>query len=384
MPRDTDVVVEFGNAAGPTPTPITPTNTSPKFTAKKGSPRLMRIITMSRAKTTGSRGSAPHFTQWANREVMCSDTMSAFAPMYKQFANEFAVFNHFKDPQKIAAVVKILETPRTHDIGLIKELEAAYPGITQALYSVLLPQYSRGEGGVVDNFLALGDSDILQRFNAFGFGTQLRAEMLTVIHNSQFFKDIDVDIKDKDIKIFRPSDNVTLVEGHVDEKQKLVTLKINSNVDPADRDDAIKHLLMMAACHTQQNDSNTFIPTFGDNIYENIRLLQLAIGEFNLRIPQSCIDSQLQIINAQIAALPDPEKQQIQDAWNFWADRVETFKDKVSIAGTKIVDNDHRPQDSKGRYLNLENTQEFLRQAVTESIFPATGQDYRPALTTLR
>lgn len=356
--------------------PTLPAKTDPKFIANRGSPRAARIITMSRSKTIGSRGSIPQWLQWGQREVISSDTLSAFAPMYKQFANEFAVFKNFT-PQQLEKVVEILETSRITDIGLINELENSCPGITDALYRVLRPQYSRGESGIVDNMLALGDADVLQRFNAFGFGTQLRAEMLNIVHNSEFFKDIDVDINGKDISIKGP--NGTLVEAHVNEEQKVITLKINDKVDPNDRDFAIKHLVMMAACHAQQNNSNTFMPTFGDNIYENIRLLQLAIGEFNLRIPQDTIYSQLQKIQAQIAAISDPiEQQKAQDAWSFWAERSETFKDKISIYGNKIIDNDHRPKDSKGYYMNLENTQQMLRNAVTESIFPTPARAAAP------
>lgn len=379
MVDEVGVGIEFNGGGTPNIAfPPTPANSGPKFIAKPGSPRAMRIITASRSKTMGGMGQSPQFTNWGNRELITSDTLSAFAPMYQKFANEFAVFKKFT-PQQLESVVAILEAPRTHDMGLINELEHACPGIADALYSVLLPQYSRGESGIRSNILTLGDADILQRFNAFGFGTQLRAEMLTIIHNSYFFNDISVDIKDKDIKIIRTSDNTTLVEGNVDDNQKLVTLKINGNLDPADRDDAIKHLIMMAACHAQQNNSNSFLPTFGDNIYENIRLLQLAIGEFNLHIPEHCIASQLPMIQAQISAISDPtEQQKAQDAWDLWSKRAETFKDKISIAGTKIINNDYRPKDAKGYYMNLVDTQQMLRNEVTESIFPspATTPNY--------
>jgi len=379
----TNIVIQFDATKAPTPPGSNSSqNNNPTFIAKPGSPRLMRIITMSRSKAMRdrSRGTAPEFTQWGNRELMTSDTLSAFAPMYQKFASEFAVFKNFDDAQ-IKKVVQILETPRMHDRGLMRELDDACPGITGALYQVLLPQYSRGESGIVDNILSLGDADILQRFNTFGLGTQLRAEMLAVINNSQFFKDINIDIQDKDIKVVRTSDNTILVEGHVDKEKKLVTLKINSNVAPEDRDDALKHLVMMAACHAQQNNSNTFMPTFGTNIYENIRLLQLAIGEFNLRIPQSCINSQFQMIQDQIQAITDPtEQQKAQDAWNLWSARAELFKDKISISGTKIINNEYRPKDPKGRYMNLTNIQQLLRQEVTESIFPTAASSTKPRI----
>lgn len=359
-------------------TPVKPP-ISPTFMAYPGSPRAMRIITMSRSVAMdGKRGSARGAVPWEQREAMTSDTMSAFAPMYQHFVQEFQGFKGFNDAQ-INAVIAILEKPRTHDSGLIGELEDAcrkhssnknpddpIPSIADALYNVLLPQYSRGQSGVVNGLLSLSNADILQRFNALGFGTQLRAEMLQVLNNSQFFKNISVDVNetDKTIKIMK--NGKALVEGKVEDEKKTVTLKISTNVAPEDRDDAIKHLLMFAASHAQQNNSNVFRPSFGDNIYENIRMLQLAIGVHNLRIPEECIKSQYEKLEGKLGAITDPSERKIAEkALKKWSDRAETFSAKVTVSGTKTIDNNHRENN-----MSLANTQKTFLSEVTESIFP--------------
>ncbi len=388
-PVGPDIEIEFTKnhkPQGPTDSPTPSSKSSPQFLAKPGAPRATRVMTRSRAKDLKVTGNTPKFTTWGGREAMTSDTMSGFAPMYKQFVNELSTFKNFDpalknfDPAKIAEVVEILETPRVFDRGLIRELDSKCPGISNALYSVLRPQYSRGESGLISNGLSLDDADLLQRFNSLGFGTHLRAEMLTVINNFNFFKDIHVDIVDNGFNIIRTSDKTTLVAANVDEKKGEVTLIISDSLRPEDRDDAIKHMVMVAACHAQQNDSNTFMPTFGDNIYENIRVLQLAIGEFNLRIPQHAIASQQQEIEVQLTKISDPdEKQKAKETWDFWAQRAETFKDKVLSDGTKIVDTDHRPTDANGYFMNLETIQKSLRSKVTESVFPNHSGGARPS-----
>ncbi len=360
-----------------------PSVTKQQLIAKPGSPHAMRIINMSRSVAMdGKRGAIPQLLNWAQRETMISDTISAFAPMYQHFAQEFQIFKNFKKAE-IETVIKILETSRAHDVGLINELETACPGIANALYSVLLPQYSRGQHGVINSLISLDNADLLQRFNALGFGTQLRAEMLQVLNNANFFVDIRVDIQGQDIKIMKQGLKDPLVEGKVNNDKKTVALTINANVRPEDRDDAIKHLLMFAACHAQQNNSNVFRPKFGDNIYENIRLLQLAIGEFNLRIPQESINAQMAKLHEQIAQITDTnERTEAENALNKWIRRAETFSDKLSTSGIKLIDKNNRPKyesgNKKDRYMNNLNIQKTFRNDVTESIFPTHAPTLKP------
>lgn len=366
----TKAVIQFDD---PSATPVPSVNQgAPTFIANPYVPLKTRVMVANRAATAlGGRGNLPQFTGWDNRQAMTADTLSSFAPMYQQYANELNAFAQF-DPASIQQVLEILNHPRTHDAGLVNELQSVKQGkeIFATLSGALFIQYSRGAINPV-----FSPSDALQRLNAFGFGTQLRAEMIHIMHNAQFFAGISIDIKDKNIQIIKTDKSgktSTLVTGSVDADKKLVTLQVKSGIDPADRDDAIKHLLMMVACHAQQNDSNSFSPIFGENIYENIRLLSLAIGEFNLHIPPSALASQQQKIEEQLSKIADPVQQdEARKMWNLWAQRAETFTEKCPIRGIVSVNNHSRPKDSKGSYLNRDNTIKMYREDVANMTFPA-------------
>lgn len=373
-----EVVVEFGTNNAPN-SPASKSSTS-SFIAKPGAPNARRIITTSRMKQMyGHTGRNPTFTTVAKRETMSGDTLSVFIRAYQHFVMEQNVFNDFNEEQINAAINKLKSPNLPFSLGLLNNLDEIAPGIVNALYSVMLPQYGRGEFGITDNILSIHDTaGILQRLNSFGTGDHLRSEMIAALENATFCRGTELTTdKDKGFKITQ--NGATLIEGKVNSDTHTLSLNIDANVPPEQRDLAIKHMMALVASHTQQNNSNVFTPKFGDNPWENLRVLQLAIGQYNLRIPEGVVENYIHSqLPAQMASLSDSEKDTLNGELIFWAQHAQTFSEKLTYKGTNIIDDKHRPRNSSGFPRSLAATQKMLRDRVTENVLPAPTNTPRP------
>lgn len=348
--------------------------------ATPGVPSLpARVITASRSKamyrtmlyaTNGkTSGIIPH----SKFIAMTGDTISTFLPHYQHLVQEYGAINSLnltKDERE--SIYGLLRAPKAFNRGLLQKLDNIKPGLAQVLYTALLPQYSISESGVTDNILSFGDTPLWDRLNALGLGTRFVAQIFCVLDNAQFFENIaPPTIKNKDFTLDyadKTSKNkITLIKGHVDDTAHVVSFKLDANVPPELRDLAIKHLVYMVATHTQQNNSNEFNVAFGDNPYENLRILQLAIGVYNLRVPEH-------LIRSYIATLDKDTKKELGDEFNFWAHHSEVFQARIASNGAKIVDENKRPTNpTTGKKMSMEAILGMLSNHVREDIFKAAA-----------
>lgn len=196
------------------------------------------------------------------------------------------------------------------------------------------------------------DSEYIStRLNKLGWGSRPRAEMESSLQNAILFYGVDMR-KDDDkgnYTITQKDANGAvrdIIKARVAEKEKdgragMVTFELQPGIDDKDKESAIRKMLIMHESHIQQNCSNWFEAKLGSNIYDNIRMLQLALYDFNFNVTFKDLnpDQAQQKMFAQIDRLrlaPD-EAQKLKDEVLFLVSNAQTFDTTITHGGSKEI-----------------------------------------------
>lgn len=241
------------------------------------------------------------------------------------------------------------------------------PAFVQYLRAIRLAQYGRH---AYPYGYELEDTSLIEgRLNKFGFGTRNRAEMIAAVENALIYMGTAcVEEKDKNghpngnYSITR--DNKPIIKVIVPKGEGMITFQLLEGAEE-DKDANLRLFVFNHAQHVQWNQSTVFNFHPGSDIYENIRILQLALYDHNFRIEMT--KPETDELEAQITELKKKgvDVTDLEAELKYLMENFGAFDGKLHYSGTRSV--------ASGNPLTLnEQIDEFQERSkqVVPKLFP--------------
>lgn len=308
-------------------------------------PNLIRVITSIRIKKEKIGGIHVHVAGTSNlrNAIEQGSTMDLFVPCLVALMQELNALssNHKSNPitpEQLQQGQQLMEQWR--GLGKTAALAKIHPELPNFLEKIRNLQFLSKESSLFNLYAAQSEAGIAQRLPTFGLRSRSRAQFIAIFRYAREFNGTSVIKNGNDsfcmMQVTKDGKQVKLLEGK-SENESLV-LTIPPDIPNENRYDAIAKLMFVVATHTQQNNSNVFKPTFGDDAIENAVMIYLAFYKYRLHIQ---LPTGYQNLLGEIAAsdkLSAEQKNTLINGLNFAFDHAKMFSTEIERNGNKRID----------------------------------------------